>query len=424
MSNTSGRVTPTPPPLPRGCELICENVFDDIDAQHIAEDDDELLKRREPTMQRRGKKLVAPLSQDAREQRRYTLVLDLDETVVYARDGPLYARAYLRDLLSAIKNNFEVIVWTAGDRDYAKNVLAGINVGHVVDHLIYRHHKWFNAEDYTKDLSQLGRDLQYTIIIENTPDCVRRNPGNGIIVEDFEVPVVTDAEGDEREATPPPTSQPSSTPTTSTTATLTGAAPAATPSAAQQKTPSLGNGDSEAKADEPSPSPKPKRVTTDRTLLLLREVLEALAASGETVPAFLSNCGLLSKQTVTGCDGNEIPIYYLGTRRRRRDAGSPRKSVKANRDRASSQAATTAAVASSSGQEEASPGDAIEDAAPATDGGALLTGASTTPTTPTPAGSDPTGRKTKRSTTTDAEELGSAKTPRHEKGSGSERKVD
>lgn len=385
-SSTSGRVTPTPPP--KGCELICENVFDS--AVDGSDGDDELLKRREPTMQRRGKKLVAPLSQEDARFRRYTLVLDLDETVVYARNGPLYTRAYLRDFLSAIKDDFEVIVWTAGDREYAKNVLAGINVGHVVDHLIYRHRKWFNEEDYTKDLRQLGRDLDYTIIVENTPDCVRRNPGNGIIVEDFEVPPAEEgAEGDSGEPTPQPTPPPPADPTT-----------------AQQKE-ETATPPAEA---EPSPSPKPKRVTTDRTLLLLREVLERLAASGETVPVFLSHCELLSRQTVTGCDGNDIPIHYLGTRRRRRDAGSPRKAVKVNRDRVS-------LPPGAGGEAERGPSAPAEEA---TAGAAPK--APTTPEPPAPPAQSPpgegeaAGRRAKRPPPSAGaeEERGRSKTPKKE----------
>jgi TFIIF-interacting CTD phosphatase-like protein len=135
---------------------------------------------REPTMLHDSSVLIPATD------RRYTFVLDLDETVVYARDGPLHARAGLDDLLTAMDQHGEVVVWTAGTRSYAKAVMKEINTMGVIKHLIYRHKAWFNAEDYTKDLRRLGRDVHFVLIVENTPDCVRANPQNGIIVQDFE----------------------------------------------------------------------------------------------------------------------------------------------------------------------------------------------------------------------------------------------
>lgn len=311
-------MTDSPPkltPPPNGSALLRENLFE----EKTDDDDGELLKRREPTMLLKGKKLIAPPSDGTK---RYTVVFDLDETVVYARDGPLYARAYLKDLFRFMKDDFEVIVWTAGERDYAKCILEEINEDHIIQHLVYRHEKWFREEDYTKDLRQLGRDLNYTLMIENTPDCVRANPENGIIVEDFEVlPETTEEEGS-MPATPVPTPPPaqageakdSATPQTSTAV------------APKPATESGGGGSSQ--------SPLRRRRTTDRTLFLLRELLQSLVKSGETVPRFLASCELLSRQTVTGSDGNGIPIYHLGTRRRRKDAGVQRKQVRVNRDKA------------------------------------------------------------------------------------------
>lgn len=288
---SEGRSIPPPRTLPKGCELLCENVFDDVPE----DGNDELLKRREPTMLQKGKKLVAPPTETAK---RYTLVLDLDETLVYARDGPLYARAYLKDFLHAIKDSFEVIVWTAGEREYAKNVLAEINEELIIQHLIYRNRNWFNEEDYTKDLKQLGRDMNYTIIVENTPDCVRANPENGIIVADFEV-----TPEEESSTSPPPQEEAIAT---------------------------------VSRSGEPSSADgipgKKRRTPIDKTLFFLRELLCSLVETGSTVPYFLAHCDQLSRQMVEVSDGNKIAIYYLGTRRRRRGSAHPNKEICDNRD--------------------------------------------------------------------------------------------
>ncbi|ESL06834.1 hypothetical protein TRSC58_05485 [Trypanosoma rangeli SC58] len=282
-------LSPPPSPPPKGCELLRENVYE-AGRRH---DVDEVRKRRKPTMARHKERLVDP---PAGANKKYTVVLDLDETVVYAREGPLYARAYLRELLRSIKDVFEVIVWTAGEREYAKNILEEINQEHIIQHLIYRHGAWFCSEDYTKDLKKLGRNIDYVIIVENTPDCVRANPQNGIIVEDFEVPCTPPLASQERESATQGASK----------------APALAsppvhpphPSPSSPHTPPL------------SPA-KQKRQFTDRTLLLLQEVLLALAESGETVPTFLAKCPLLTQQEVLGSDGQSIPTYYLGKRRKR-----------------------------------------------------------------------------------------------------------
>merc|ERR1711991_1283840 len=116
-----------------------------------------------------------------------TVVLDLDETLIYAREGPLYARPGVDDLLVFLKENFEAVVWTAGVKAYAQAVVKNIDKINAIQHCVYRHKKWFTGQaGYNKDLRLLGRDMKDTIIIENTPDCLRGNEGNGILVADYE----------------------------------------------------------------------------------------------------------------------------------------------------------------------------------------------------------------------------------------------
>ena len=341
---------------PKGSELLRENLFE----ENADEDEGELLKRREPTMLRKGRKLVAPSNDGAKK---YTVVFDLDETVVYARNGPLYARAYLKDLFRSIKDDFEVIVWTAGERDYAKCILEEINEDHIIQHLVYRHKKWFNEEDYTKDLRQLGRDLNYTIMIENTPDCVRANPQNSIIVEDFEVlPETTDEESSTSPTPVPPAPASASSgafdPTNSSSSEQRRSESAEDAPDGCAPAHAAATADATSGKEDGAPTSQPKRRrTTDRTLFLLREVLSTLVKSGETVPAFLASCGLLSQQTVIGSDGSTIPIYHLGTRRRRKDAGAPRKVVKVNRDKAARAPTEDAPLAVDAGNVSPKPRD-------------------------------------------------------------------
>eukprot|EP01065_Artemidia_motanka_P040976 TRINITY_DN5236_c0_g1_i3.p1 TRINITY_DN5236_c0_g1~~TRINITY_DN5236_c0_g1_i3.p1 ORF type:complete len:323 (+),score=94.78 TRINITY_DN5236_c0_g1_i3:79-1047(+) len=126
---------------------------------------------------------------------KYLVVFDMDETIVYARKGPLVLRPHAAELLRMCGERCELALWTAGSRAYAKAILHEINKrvwgrspAGVVKHLITRDCVWFDGEDYTKDLLKLGRSLDKVLIVENAPDCVRLNPQNAIIVEDFRGP--------------------------------------------------------------------------------------------------------------------------------------------------------------------------------------------------------------------------------------------
>ena len=153
---------------------------------------DTALMKRLPTMLKRGTSTLIPRPEEGTEEP-LLVVFDLDETIVYARDGPLFLRPHAKRLLRTVGKLTEVALWTAGVRDYGKAVLAeiekeiwGKSPAGIIKHLITRNKNWFDEEDYTKDLRQLGRSLDKVLIIENTPECVRLNPKNAIIVEDFE----------------------------------------------------------------------------------------------------------------------------------------------------------------------------------------------------------------------------------------------
>jgi RNA polymerase II subunit A small phosphatase-like protein len=141
---------------------------------------------RQPSMIRdAGRDLIPP--KDPSMEGRITIVLDLDETLIYAREGPLYARPGIDELLAFLKEHFEAVVWTAGVKAYAQAVVKNIDKTNAIQHCVYRHKKWFTGvAGYNKDLTLLGRDMANTIIIENTPDCLRGNEGNGILVADYE----------------------------------------------------------------------------------------------------------------------------------------------------------------------------------------------------------------------------------------------
>ncbi|KAH8620542.1 putative NLI interacting factor like phosphatase [Trypanosoma vivax] len=128
--------------------------------------------------------LIAP--KESKLAGRPTVVLDLDETLVYARDGPLYVRPGLEELLQFLGENCETVLWTAGVKHYAEAVVRQIDRNGIVHHTICRDSAWFNGASCSKDLKLLGRDTATTIVFENTPDCIRGFEQNGVLVADYE----------------------------------------------------------------------------------------------------------------------------------------------------------------------------------------------------------------------------------------------
>lgn len=142
--------------------------------------------RKMPSMVKDPCATFLPPTQGSRD--RLCIVLDLDETLVFGRDGPIVERPGARELLQALaRENCEVVVWTAAERAYAHDVIRKIDPSGVISHCVYRHHKWWTGRPgYSKNLRALGRNIHRTVLIDNTPDCFREYPEHGILVSDFE----------------------------------------------------------------------------------------------------------------------------------------------------------------------------------------------------------------------------------------------
>eukprot|EP01004_Peranema_trichophorum_P003084 NODE_2095_length_1691_cov_55.056760_g1791_i0.p1 GENE.NODE_2095_length_1691_cov_55.056760_g1791_i0~~NODE_2095_length_1691_cov_55.056760_g1791_i0.p1 ORF type:complete len:265 (+),score=38.71 NODE_2095_length_1691_cov_55.056760_g1791_i0:64-858(+) len=120
------------------------------------------------------------------DNEKYTIVFDLDETLTYARDGKIRPRPHIDNMFKTLKKRCEVIVWTAGLRVYANRVVSALDKFKVIKHCVCRSESWQpTPQGFAKDLRLLNRNIERTIIIENTPDCVVKNPLHSIIVPDY-----------------------------------------------------------------------------------------------------------------------------------------------------------------------------------------------------------------------------------------------
>lgn len=123
-------------------------------------------------------------------KKKYSLVLDLDETLICFKfksqndnSGTLYLRPGLYRFLREMKENFEIISFTAATREYAEPILNSIESKEkFFDFKLYREHAVVIGKDFVKDISRIGRDLKKIIIVDNMGMNFRLCKENGILI--------------------------------------------------------------------------------------------------------------------------------------------------------------------------------------------------------------------------------------------------
>jgi Dullard-like phosphatase family protein len=123
----------------------------------------------------------------------YTLVLDLDETLIHFKANPnneesgtIKIRPYLYQFLDSIKKYYELVVFTAATQEYADPIINALEQNKkYFDFRLYRVHTIIIDNDFVKDLSKLGRDLSKTIIVDNMEQNYKLQKSNGITIRPF-----------------------------------------------------------------------------------------------------------------------------------------------------------------------------------------------------------------------------------------------
>lgn len=152
----------------------------------------------------RGKVFLPPLSTET--VRKPTLALDLDETLVHCTvepidkpdivfpvtfNGTLYnvyvrKRPYLDYFLETVSRSFEVVVFTASQKVYADVLLNLLDPENkYICHRLFREACLLVQGNYLKDLHVLGRDLQKTVLVDNSPHAYGFQIDNGIPIESW-----------------------------------------------------------------------------------------------------------------------------------------------------------------------------------------------------------------------------------------------
>ena len=125
------------------------------------------------------------------EKDTYTLVLDLDETLVHfiitPSGGTFLIRPFCFKFLEDMSKIFEIAIFTAGTQDYADSILDVIDPNKkLIKYRLYRQHTSLCEMGFVKDLSKIGRNLNRCIIIDNLENNYKLQPNNGIQCSSWE----------------------------------------------------------------------------------------------------------------------------------------------------------------------------------------------------------------------------------------------
>lgn len=120
--------------------------------------------------------------------KRMTLVLDLDETLVHSFKGcdhiAFFSRPCLLEFLTQLHPYYEIGIFTSSAQDYADSVLNKIG-DHFFEFRLYRQHTNQDGKK-CKDLSKLGRNLSKLIFVDNHPLNFDLQPENSLYIKTWE----------------------------------------------------------------------------------------------------------------------------------------------------------------------------------------------------------------------------------------------
>ena len=138
--------------------------------------------------------------QSPRSKGKKTLILDLDETLVHSSFKPppeesivlpveidgkkfkvyVLVRPGAKEFLIEMQKYYECVIYTASLSKYADPLMDILDDQKCCSSRLFREHCTFYQGMYVKDLSEVGRDLKNTLIIDNSPTAYYFQPENAL----------------------------------------------------------------------------------------------------------------------------------------------------------------------------------------------------------------------------------------------------
>jgi TFIIF-interacting CTD phosphatase-like protein len=139
---------------------------------------------------------------------RKLLILDLDETLIFASESPLdrqadfkagqysvYLRPGVQEFLASCREHFDVAVWTSSTESYAANVVTNVFGAEYPLKFVWSRNRCsrvFQAElqehGPLKDLAKVrrqGYDLQQVLVVDDSPEKLARSYGNLVQIRPY-----------------------------------------------------------------------------------------------------------------------------------------------------------------------------------------------------------------------------------------------
>ena len=115
-------------------------------------------------------------------KKKFCLVLDLDETLIHNLNLPFGDYFFLRpgvcEFIEKTHEFYELIIFTAGHKNYAYSIIDKIDYKNYIDYILYKKHIIFEDGKPIKKLDLIGRDLNKTIFVDNLENNAKYNKKN------------------------------------------------------------------------------------------------------------------------------------------------------------------------------------------------------------------------------------------------------
>ena len=126
-----------------------------------------------------------------KNKKKYTLVLDLEDTLVnikFDNEGNLicYQRPGLIPFLNGLKPFYEIISFTKLSKIHSNRIIEEIQGKRkLFDYNLYRDHCFLSGTKFIKDISRIGRDMKKIIIVDDSPENLETQVENGILISPY-----------------------------------------------------------------------------------------------------------------------------------------------------------------------------------------------------------------------------------------------